>query len=57
MYIGQFRGNSDGDYSKIHSILRQRLKVELLPENFDEDLRKANHKLSDDDRARGLSRG
>ena len=40
MFIGQFRGNSSGDYSKIHSILRQSLKVELLPENYDETLRK-----------------
>jgi hypothetical protein len=39
MYIGQFRGNSKGDYSKILSILRQRLKVETLPEAYDEDLR------------------
>jgi hypothetical protein len=40
MYIGQFRGNSNGDYSKIFSILRQRLKVETLPESYDEQLRK-----------------
>ena len=39
MYIGQFRGNSKGDYSKILSILRQRLKVETLPEAYDENLR------------------
>jgi hypothetical protein len=39
MYIGQFRGNSKGDYSKILSILRQRLKVETLPEAYDESLR------------------
>lgn len=39
VYIGQFRGNSKGDYSKILSILRQRLKVETLPEAYDENLR------------------
>lgn len=39
MYIGQFRGNSKGDYSKILTILRQRLKVETIPENYDEELR------------------
>jgi hypothetical protein len=39
-YIGQFRGNSSGDYTKILSMLRLRLKVETLPEVFDEDVRK-----------------
>lgn len=39
IYIGQYRGNSKGDYSKILSILRQRLKVETLPESYDEKLR------------------
>jgi hypothetical protein len=39
-YIGQFRGNAKGDYSKILSILRQRLKVETLPETYDDKLRK-----------------
>jgi hypothetical protein len=41
IYIGQFRGNSKGDYSKILSWLRQRLKVETLPESYDEELRDA----------------
>lgn len=39
-YIGQYRGDSQGDYSKILSILRGRLKVETLPEAYDENLRK-----------------
>lgn len=40
MYIGQFRGNSNGDYSKILTMLRQRLKVETLPEAYDAKLKK-----------------
>jgi hypothetical protein len=40
MYIGQYRGNSQGDYSKILSILRTRLKIETLPEAYEEHLRK-----------------
>jgi hypothetical protein len=39
IYIGQFKGNSSGDYSKILTILRQRLKVDTLPEAYDEQLR------------------
>lgn len=39
IYIEQFRGNSKGDYSKLLSFLRQRLKVEILPEAFDENFR------------------
>ena len=38
MYIGQFRGNSPGDYTKILSRLRERLKVEILPAFADENL-------------------
>ena len=38
-YIGQYRGNSSGDYSKILALLRQRLKVEVLPAAFDESLK------------------
>jgi hypothetical protein len=38
MYIGQFRGNSPGDYTKILSRLRERLKVEILPVSVDEIL-------------------
>lgn len=39
IYIGQYCGNSKGDYAKILSILRQRLKVETLPEVYDDKLR------------------
>lgn len=39
-FIGQYRGNSPGDYSKILAILRQRLKVSLLPNAPDEILSK-----------------
>jgi hypothetical protein len=38
MYIGQFRGNSAGDYTKILQKLRERLKVEILPVSIDENL-------------------
>lgn len=38
MYIGQFRGNAPGDYTKILSRLRERLKVEVLPVSVDESL-------------------
>lgn len=38
MFVGQYRGNAPGDYSKILALLRQRLKVELLPTSFDERL-------------------
>jgi hypothetical protein len=41
LYIGQYRGNAENDYSKILTILRQRLKVETLPEAYDDRLRKA----------------
>lgn len=37
-YIGQYRGNAPGDYTKILSRLRERLKVELLPAAYDERL-------------------
>jgi hypothetical protein len=39
IFISQYRGNSPGDYSKILSLLKQRLKVEVLPASFDEGLR------------------
>lgn len=39
IYIGQFRGRAENDYSKINSSLRQRLKVETLPETYDDELR------------------
>lgn len=39
LYIGQFRGNAENDYSKILNILRQRLKVDTLPQNYDDKLR------------------
>jgi len=38
LYIGQFRGNSAGDYTKILARLRERLKVEILPTAPDENL-------------------
>lgn len=38
MYIGQFKGNSPGDYTKIRLRLRERLKVEDLPVSIDENL-------------------
>jgi hypothetical protein len=38
MYISQFRGNSAGDYTKILSQLRERLKVEILPVSIDDNL-------------------
>jgi len=39
MYIGQFRGNAPGDYTKILRSLRTSLKVEVLPEAYDDTLR------------------
>ena len=39
-YIGQYRGNSSGDYTKIRSLLREKLKVEDLPAAYDENLSK-----------------
>jgi hypothetical protein len=38
LFISQYRGNSPGDYSKILAILRLRLKVEVLPASFDEEI-------------------
>lgn len=38
MFIGTYRGNSPGDYSKLLTLLRQRLKVEVLPAKYDENL-------------------
>jgi hypothetical protein len=39
MYIGQYKGNSAGDYTKMLLLLRQRLKVEMLPTTYDETLK------------------
>ena len=37
-FIGQYRGNAPGDYSKILTTLRQRLKAQVLPATYDERL-------------------
>jgi hypothetical protein len=54
MYIGQFKGNSPGDYTKIRSQLRERLKVEDLPVSIDEHL---SAEISDYIRKIPFSRG
>lgn len=54
MYIGQFKGNSPGDYTKIRLRLRERLKVEDLPVSIDENL---STEISDYIRKIPFSRG
>jgi hypothetical protein len=38
MYIRQYKGNAPGDYTKILSLLRDQLKVEILPATYDDNL-------------------
>lgn len=38
-FIGQYRGNSSGDYTKILGLLKQRLKVDVLPTSYDDGLK------------------
>ncbi len=38
LFIGQYRGNSPGDYTKIREILRAKLHAGMVPDTFDEDL-------------------
>jgi hypothetical protein len=38
LFIGQYKGNSSGDYTKIQNRLRTRLRAEVLPDSFDAHL-------------------
>ncbi|HYM77526.1 MAG TPA: hypothetical protein VE377_16260 [Candidatus Dormibacteraeota bacterium] len=38
VFVGQYKGNSEGDYRKIQNILRASLFAEVLPENYDPKL-------------------
>jgi hypothetical protein len=38
IYISQYRGNSETDYSRIRQKLVQRLQVQVLPDNYDKAL-------------------
>jgi hypothetical protein len=40
MFIGQFRGNSPGDYTRVRNLLVQRLQAGSVPDAFDEKLAK-----------------
>ena len=40
LYIGQFKGNSPTDYTKIKTRLKARLHADTLPDNYDESLAK-----------------